>query len=294
MARDLFSPVGILDDAHGAVARIASPWVGVLWLLTMPYRFAQVYFARELIELGAEAGRYADHLESLAFTLFALLLPAIYGRSVYVRACQLGLQSGMRVGREAFRVPAAHLVNSAYAAVLCEVLFAMTAWMFITVPLLAAPTGLVYAAATRTDRPSLIRPLAEIGSLLTGFKAMLGLVATFAVALPIAYLNLFMAMRLGLWAAGALGAESLPRWEHLLRPIHPMVQILPGEPLAILLCAAGALLLVEPFWLAGLTVYVHRTRLRHSGEDLRLRFRLLTGARLRGRSDDRSGVAEAR
>jgi hypothetical protein len=244
----------------------------------MPYRFAQVYFIRELIALGENAGRYSEHLVAIAWMLFAFLLAAVLGRSIYVRACQLALQSGQRVGREAFRVPPAQLINSLYAAVLCEVLFAMTVWLFFMIPLLAAPAGLVYAAMTRTERPGLFQPLAEIVRLLTGFKAMVGLVATFAVALLIAYLNFYMAVRLGLWAATALGGDDLARWEHLLRPV-PMVPIVPAEPLAILLCGAAALLIVEPFWLAGLTVYVHRTRLRHSGEDLRLRFRMLTGSR---------------
>jgi hypothetical protein len=203
----------------------------------------------------------------------------VLGRSVYVRACLLGLQSGKPVGREALRVPPAHLLNSIYGALVCEFLFALTLWMFVTIPLLAAPAGLVYAAATRTDRPGLLRPLVEVARLLTGVKAMLGLVLTFAVALPIAFVNFYMALRVGLWAATGLGGESLARWEYLLRTVHPLVQVLPGEPLAILICSAAALLIVEPFWLAGLTVYVHRTRLRQSGEDLRLRFRLLTGGR---------------
>jgi hypothetical protein len=279
MARDLFSPVGILDETHGAVTRTAAPWLGVLWLCTIPYRLAQVYFIREIVELGYQARGYAHHLESLAWGMFGLLLVAVYGRAVYVRACLLSLQSGSGAGWEALRVPPAHLVNSIYAALFCEVLFAMTVWMFFTVPLLAAPTGLVYAAATRTDRPGLVRPLVEIGRLMMGVKAMSGLLATFAVALPIAFINLFVAMRIGLWAATALGGDSLARWEYLLRPIHPSFGLLPGEPLAVLICTAGALLIVEPFWLAGLTVYVHRTRLRQSGEDLRLRFRLLTGPR---------------
>jgi hypothetical protein len=39
-------------------------------------------------------------------------------------------------------------------------------------------------------------------------------------------------------------------------------------------------MIVEPFWLASLAVYAHRTRLRQNGEDLlRLRFRMLTGSR---------------
>jgi hypothetical protein len=278
MARDLLSPVGILDATHGAVARTAAPWLGVLWLLTLPYRFAQVYFIRELIDLGARAPQYGVHLETIAWAMFGLLLPAVLGRAIYVRACLLGLQSGARVGREALRVPAAQLVNSLYGALLVEVLFAMTVWTFVAAPLLAAPAGLVYVAALRTDKPGVIRPLVEVGRLMLGLKAMAGLLATFAVAILIAYLNVSMALRGGLWAAGALGGDNISRWEHLLRP-HPFLGLFPAEPLAALICLAGALLIVEPFWLASLTVYVHRARLRQSGEDLRLRFRMLTGAR---------------
>ena len=41
MARDLLSPIGILDDTHSAVQRVAAPWLGVLWLGLLPYRFLQ-------------------------------------------------------------------------------------------------------------------------------------------------------------------------------------------------------------------------------------------------------------
>src|SRR5688572_13107652 len=125
MARELLSPVGILDAAHGAVARIAAPWIGVLWLLTLPYRFAQIYFIRELVVLGEKAPEHAGHLEKIAWIVFGLLLPAVLGRAIYVRACLLGLQSGERVGREALRVPGAQLANSLYGALLVEVLFAL-------------------------------------------------------------------------------------------------------------------------------------------------------------------------
>jgi hypothetical protein len=278
MARDLFSPIGILDETHGAVTRTAAPWLGVLWLCTIPYRLAQAYFIHEVIDLGGRAPQYAGHLESLALVVFALLLLAVFGRAVYVRACLLALQSGARPGREAWRVPAAHLVNSITGALFCEVLFAMSAWTFLAVPLLAPPTGLVYPAAVRTHRPGL-GVLVEVGRLMGGLKAMTGLVATFAVAVPAAFINFYMALRLGLWVASALGGDSVARWEHLLRPIHPWFGFLPGEPLTALICVAGTLLIIEPFWLASLTVYAHRTSLRQSGEDLRLRFRMLTGAR---------------
>lgn len=278
MARDLFSPVGILDDTHGAVARVAAPWLGVLWLTTLPYRLAQVYFVREIAELGLKAPDYAGHLEAIAWALFGLFVPAVVGRAIYVRACLLGLQSGGRVGREALRVPGHQLINSLYGALLVEVLFCMTVWMFFMIPLLAAPAGLVYAAALRTERPGLVRPLVEIGRLMLGLKAMVGLLAVFGIALLVAFFNVYVAFRAGLWAVSSLGGDGLARWEHLLRP-DPHVGAFPAETLTLLLCAAGAFLVVEPFWLASLTVYVHRTRLRQSGEDLRLRFKLLTGAR---------------
>ena len=70
MARDLFSPIGILDETHGAVTRTAAPWLGVLWLCTIPYRLAQVYFIHEVLTLAHRAGntarkRFIDALRAL-------------------------------------------------------------------------------------------------------------------------------------------------------------------------------------------------------------------------------------
>jgi hypothetical protein len=42
--------------------------------------------------------------------------------------------------------------------------------------------------------------------------------------------------------------------------------------------AAGAWLLVEPWWLASLAVHVHKQRSRATGEDLRLWFERLRRA----------------
>jgi hypothetical protein len=280
VARDLLSPIGILDDTHGAVQRVAAPWLGVLWLGLLPFRFLQAHFIRELIHLGSRAGEYGSYLEGLAWALFGALVPAVYVRAVYVRATFLELQSGARVGAEALRVPAAQLLTSLYLALVAEVVFALTAWMIFTVPLLVLPAGLAYAVAARTDRPGLIRPLGDIVRLLAGVNAIAGLEFAFALALGAVFVNIYMAFRLGLWAVDALGGDSLSRWELLLRPAHPVfLPFLPGDPLMIVICIAGSLLVVEPFWLAALSVYVHKSNQRQTGEDLRLRFRQLTGAR---------------
>jgi len=280
VARDLLSPIGILDDTHGAVQRIAAPWLGVLWLGLLPYRFLQAHFIRELIHLGGRAGEYGSYLEGLAWGLFATLIPAVYGRAVYVRATFLELQSGARVGAEAFRVPPAQLFTSLYLALLIEVAFALTAWMVFTVPLLVLPAGLAYAVAAKTDRPGLFRPLGDIARLLIGAKAVSGLLFAFTLALGAVFVNVYMSFRMGLLALDALGGDSLSRWELLLRPLHPQfAAFIPGDPLMVVICLAGTLLILEPFWLAALTVYVHKANQRQTGEDLRLRFRLLTGAR---------------
>jgi hypothetical protein len=279
VTRDLLSPVGILDDTHGAVRRTAAPWLGVLWLGLLPYRFLQAHLIRELAHLGSRAGEYGGYLEGVAWALFASLVPAVYVRCVYVRATLLELQSGASVGREALRVPPTQFLTCLYLTLLTQVLLSLTVWMFFTVPLLAVVGGLACVVAARVERPGLFRPLGETVRLMGGVRALSGLVFAFSIALGAVYLNVYLAFRLGLWAMDALGGDGLARWELLLRPIHPMIGILPADPLAIVICAAGTLLIVEPFWLASLSVYVHRADQRQTGEDLRLRFRRLTGAR---------------
>jgi hypothetical protein len=277
VARDLLSPVGILDDTHGALRRVAAPWLGLLWLGLIPYRLLQAHFIRELLHLGGRAGEYGGYLEGITWMLFAALLLAAYVRAVYVRATLLTLQSGGRVGLEAFRVPAPQLFSTLYLALLTEVFFGLTAWMLITLPLMAVPAGLAYVAAARAEKPGLFRPIGDIVKLLAGVKALFVLAFAFSLSLIMVFVNVYMAFRLGLWAADALGGDGITRWEYLLRPW--VIPIFPAEPLTLLICGAATFLIVEPFWLGALTVYAHRAGQRQTGEDLRLRFRLLTGTR---------------
>lgn len=274
MARGILSPLSILDEAAFAGARVASPWLGVVWPALLPLRFLQVHFARDLFRLGAQAEHYADALGGLAMSTFAALVVSIWGRAVFVRALRLGLQSGGRVGREALRVPLHEMANTIYTGLLCEVLFFLTVWLFVPIPFLPLLSGLAFATAHRSERPGLFRPLWELVKLLANVKVVVALLFTFTVALLITFVNLYFAFRGGLWLAGAVLGGDLARWEHILRP--GLLGVFPAEPLTLLVIAAGTLLLLEPFWLAALTVYDHRSTLRETGEDLRLRFRQLT------------------
>jgi hypothetical protein len=269
--RDLLSPLGILDETPLAVRRIAAPWLGVLWMSSLALRLLQAHFFRELGHLSTQSRHYGDYLESLALANFLAFLPAVYGRAVFTRACFLGLGSGGPVRREAWKVPLPQLANTLYTSLLAEILFYLFLWSFVSIPVFAVAGGLGVVAAHRVARPGLFAPLREIVHLASNVKVLGALVFIFGVALCLGFINVYMIFRLGLWMLeGAQGSDAA-WWQHLLRP-NPFFPVVPAESLPFWISAAGAVFFVEPFWLASLAVYAHRSELRQTGEDLRLWF----------------------
>jgi hypothetical protein len=256
----------VLDDGAEVAMRVAAPWMGLLWLSSLPLRFLQVHFAARLIELGSEASHYGDYLQDLALASMAALLPSLWGRAVYVRACGLGLRSDKAPGREALRVSLAAFASYVYLALLVEVLFLALALSVVAVPLLVLVAGLAAAAHPHFERPGLLAPLREVARPLAEGRVLTGLVFVFSVAFVAVLANLFFVFLLGLWLAGAIPGLDPTFWSALLSPASP-------DFLLVLL--AGTILAVEPFWLAALTVLVHRARSRETGEDLRLWFERL-------------------
>ena len=275
MAREILSPIAILDETPSAVTRVAAPWLGVVWPALLPLRFLQAHFARDLFGLGGESLQYGEALTGLATTTFAALVVSVWGRAVFVRAVRLGLQSGRAVGREALKTPLHELANALYVTLLVEVVFYLTVWLFFPVPLVLLFSGLAFATTHRVGRPGLLRPLREIFRLMGNQKLIVALFFTFGIAFLLAYINLFVAAHALVWLSGTLLGGDLARWEHLLRGF-PHFPVFPAEPMTLCVLLAGATLIVEPFWLAALSVYAHRSQLRETGEDLRLRFRQLT------------------
>jgi len=88
----------------------------------------------------------------------------------------------------------------------------------------------------------------------------------FAVAVLIVFVNLYFVFQIGLWLAGAIPGVDPTPWETVLSPDNRSF---------LLVLVAGAVLAVEPFWVAALTVFVHKARSRDTGEDLRLWFERL-------------------
>lgn len=274
--RNEVSTTGILDEAAGAVSRTAAPWLGGLWLSSLPVRLMQVYMILEIRALGRACSQYGNYLWTLSLATMAALVLSLCGRAVYVRALRLSLQSGRRPGGEALRLPLRELAAYVYTALLMEALFFVLLWTFVVPVVLAVLVlfaGLAAATAHRVDRLGLVRPLREIVRAAAGLPR--GIMLVFAVAILIAWVNLFFAMHAGLWLAEGVSGWDIATLRYVLRPVHPFFPIAPAELLVGLLVFVGASLAVEPFWLASLTVYVYRSRVRETGEDLRQRFHSL-------------------
>jgi hypothetical protein len=253
----------VLDDAADLVARVFAPWVGVLWIAAIPVRLLQVHFAGRLIEMAPEARAYGNHLHGIALATMGAFVLSVVGRMAYVRACVWALRAQGVPGPEAIRGPLSSLFTYLYAALLIEVLFFATAPSLIAIPAFILVAGLAAATSTLTTQAGLLAPFRAIVRHGGAGKVLLALLVLFAIALLLCMLNLYFAFQIGLWLLQGVPGLDLTAWQ---------VRLALANPGFWLVLAAGGCLLVEPYWLASLVVYVHKVQSRQSGEDLRLRF----------------------
>lgn len=242
------------------VAAVAAPWVGVLWLTAVPLRLLQVAFADRLIELGADARRYGDWFGELSWAIGLAFLLALYGRAVYAQACGERYASGRTPGWRALAVPLGATLVYFYVALVLEALFIALAVTGVAVPVLVTLGGLAAASLPFYGRPGLFAPLGTVLAAGRAGRTLIASVFLFSTAFLVAALNLLFLVQLALLLADGASGASLAPWKAALG--------LEGRAFLLLL-AAGAWLLVEPYWLAFLVVYVRRLRGRSQGEDLR-------------------------
>ncbi len=136
----------------------------------------------------------------------------------------------------------------------------------VAVPAFVLLAGLAAATLPLLEGPGLLRPFGLIAASSRRVAPLAGLVAVFGAAWLLAMANLFVAFQVGLWLADGVLGLDLPRWQGLLGPRTLRF---------VFVLVTGAWLLVEPWWLAALVIYVHRLRSQASGEDLKLWFRRL-------------------
>lgn len=241
-------------------AAVAAPWVGVLWLTALPLRLLQVRAVDRLAELGAGAERYGRYLGELSLAIGVALLVACYGRAVYARACGERYTSGRTPGWRALALPPGPTLTYLFVALVLEVLFLALAVTVAAVPLLVTLGGLAAASHAFFTRPGLFAPFRTLAESSRASKPLLGSIGVFALAFLVALVNLLFLVWLGVALADGVFGASLAPWKGALAP---------GNRTLWLLLAAGAWLLVEPYWLAFLVVHVRRVRGRSRGEDLR-------------------------
>lgn len=262
---------GVLDEAVDLVSRGVPGWAGLLALTSLPLRFLEAHFCNRLLELGAGARGVLGYVTALSWLLTFALLPALWGRAVFVRACALEL-SGTGSGgagaspaasrmpcRQRLRLPPAGFASYVYAALVYEALFFALGWTFVALPVLILLTGLAAATSTLDEPPGLLASPLRAFHHARPLATLAGLIAVLTVALLVAFLNLTALYWIVLALADGTAGLDLSWWKGALswenRPF-------------VLLLLAGAVTAVEPFWLAALVATVRRNRARQSGEDL--------------------------
>lgn len=269
MIRTQLSTTSVIDDAGEVVSRAGASWAALLAATLIPYRFLQALFFDQLLEVGSDASRYGNLLGGTANMIVASVLLAFFGRAVYARAVRLALGRDSAPGREAWRVsPAAFLsyLLTASAAMFVGYLSLFTIFGFIAAVMLS---GLAVGTMELNERPGVVGPFRHIMRYTQRVGVPLALVFVFFCAFMVAFVNLGAAFALGQWLISSIGGFDAPHW-NLLYGL--------GNRRFTLMLIAGALIIVEPFWIAAHVVYVSKAGAAERGDDLRIRFEELKRA----------------
>jgi hypothetical protein len=262
LIRAPLSITSVLDESTDVVSMTAAPWAGVLVATALPYRFLQALFFDQLIEVGKDASQYGRLLGGTANLTVAAILLALWGRAVYARACRLALGRGTTPGREVWRVPAAALVSYFLTSSVLLVAGTLGVFTCLGVWVVSLVAGLAIGTMELNERVSVVEPFRLIRRYARAVT-LVGLSFVFFCALFVALFNLAAAFALGVWALGALGGFDAPRWELLFTG---------GNRRYLLMLVAGALVAVEPFWIAAHVVFVRKAGAQERGDDLRAWF----------------------
>jgi hypothetical protein len=269
LIRAPLSTTSVLDEAADVVSLTAAPWAGFLIATSLPYRFLQALFLDQLIEVGSGAARYGNLLGATANMTVLTILLALWGRAVYARVCRLAMSRGTAPGRDAWRVPAAALASyvlTASATMLVGYVTLFTVAGFVVAVMVA---GLAVGTIELNEQVSLTRPFRHIVRHSNRMGILFSLLFVFFCALFVALMNVAAASQIATWLAGAVAGFDAPNWNLLFSP---------GNRRYVLLLFAGAIVLVEPFWVAAHVVYVRKAGAEERGDDLRAWFEEVKGA----------------
>ena len=241
----------------------AAPWAGVLMATAIPYRFLQALFLDQLFEVGSGASHYGNLLGTTANITVVTIVLALWGRAVYARACRLALARGSAPGSAAWRVPPAALASYILTASTAMLLGYISVFTVIGVVGVAMFAGLAIGTMELNDRVSVIAPFMHIARTAKHIAIPFALLFILFCGFVVALINLTAAFQLGTWMVGSVGAFDAPNWQSLFTGDNRRF---------VLILLAGALVMVEPFWIAAHVIFVRKAGAVESGDDLRTRF----------------------
>ncbi len=253
------SAIGILNASAQLTLRVASPWMGVLWITALPHRLMQFYFIWQFRILD-EPHLYAGYLTRLAMFVMLTFAISLYGRAVYVRACHIATHTQNDSKLNAFKVPLSDLVPYLYMASINELFFYLTSFTMFMWPLFVIFGGLAAATSYDIRGPKfLAAPFNAIKAGAAAFKALIAISCVFLFGQFMALINLFIFIIVFLVLCGPILGPALPRWEYIFQAENV---IFPKHPLTYALLLIGAAQVIEPFWLAANVDLVKRVRAR--------------------------------
>jgi hypothetical protein len=263
LIRAPLSTTSVLDESAAVVRATVNPWAALLLASSIPYRFMQIVFADRLIELGSTASHYGDLLRTTADITCATFLLSLLGRAIYARACRLASESGVAPGREALRVPLTGLVSYVFVASIAE---AFTYLLFLTglgIAFGAVLSGLAAGTMELNTEPGIRGPLRRLARFGGSSRIVASLAMVFFCAFVVALLNVATLVSGILGLASTVGGWEAARWHVLLSFSNRRY---------VLIIIAGALLVIEPFWIAANVLLVRKSGLAETGDDLRIWF----------------------
>jgi hypothetical protein len=170
---------------------------------------------------------------------------------------------GQIPGREAWRIRPSALASYVLTASVCILagyVSLVTILGFFVVVMFA---GLAIGTMELNERAGVFAPFRLMLRYTSSLGVLLALVLVFFCALLLAFMNLWAAFNLGEWLVSAIGGFDAPRWPLLFGATNRRF---------LLMLLAGAILIVEPFWIAAHVVYVRKAGAQESGDDLRAWF----------------------
>ncbi|HKO57249.1 MAG TPA: hypothetical protein VJ276_15340, partial [Thermoanaerobaculia bacterium] len=123
--------------------------------------------------------------------------------------------------------------------------------------------GMAIGTMELNEQPGLREPFRVLGRYGRVLRIQTALVLVFFVAFLVALTNLTAAFEIGFWLVSSIGGWDIPKWTVLLSGANRRY---------VLMLISGAMLAIQPFWIAANVMLIRKAGVQETGDDLRVWF----------------------